>query len=109
MTTFVFTLWLLMAGIGATAWAQPLPTPANPSQTPTNTEVKGDVLYWEEEELVVREISGHQVRLKVTPETKIQGASGRLKSGDKIAATVAPNVPALSITVHIPDSGAPLL
>jgi hypothetical protein len=85
-----------------------LPTPTNPSQTATNAEVKGDVLYWEEDELVVREISGHQVRLKVTPETKIQGASGRLKTGDKIAATVAPNGPALSITVQIPDSGAPL-
>ena len=101
MTTLVFTLWLLMAGAGGSAWAQP-------TAGPTQTEVKGDVLYWEEDELVVREISGHQVRLKVTPETKIQGASGRLKTGDKIAATVTPNGPALSITVQIPDSGAPL-
>jgi hypothetical protein len=41
----------------------------------------------------------------VTSETKIQGASGKLKTGDKIAAKVAPDGPALSITLQIPDSG----
>jgi hypothetical protein len=68
--------------------------------------VKGDVLYWEDEELVVKEISGRQVRLRVTAETKIEGVvGGRLKTGDKIAAQVKPDGLALSITLQIPDSG----
>jgi hypothetical protein len=96
----VLTLWLLVAGIGHSAWAEPSAT-ARP-------EIKGDVLYWEGDELVVREISGHEVRLRVTPETKIQGASGKLKTGDKVSATVAPDGPAISITLQIPDSAPPV-
>jgi len=79
---------------------------AEPSQPTAGTEVKGDVLYWEGEEVIVREISGHQARLRVTTDTKIQGASGRLKTGDKIAAQVTPDGQALSITLQIPDSGS---
>jgi hypothetical protein len=98
--TLVFTLLLLVAGAGGSASAEP-------SQAAAGSEIKGDVLYWEGDELVVRELSGHQVRLRVTPDTKIQGASGRLKTGDKIVATGTPDGPALSITVQIPDSGPP--
>lgn len=79
---------------------------AEPSQPTAGTEIKGDVLYWEGEEVIVREISGHQARLRVTSDTKIQGASGRLKTGDKIAAQVTPDGQALSITLQVPDSGA---
>jgi exosome complex RNA-binding protein Csl4 len=79
---------------------------AEPSLPTAGTEVKGDVLYWEGEEVIVREISGHQARLRVTTETKIQGASGRLKTGDKIAAQVTPDGQALSITLQVPDSGS---
>lgn len=97
----VLALLLVLAGGQTPGWAQPASTTAG-------SEIKGDVLYWEEDELVVREMSGHEVRLRVTSETKIQGASGKLKTGDKIAATVGPNGgPALSITLQIPDSGSP--
>jgi len=78
---------------------------AEPSQSTPGTEIKGDVLYWEGEELIVKEISGRQARLLVTGDTKIQGVSGRLKTGDKIAAQVTPEGQALSITLQIPDSG----
>jgi hypothetical protein len=99
--TLVVTLLLLLAGGGGTAWAESSPTTAG-------SEIKGDVLYWEEDELVVREMSGHQVRVRVTSDTKIQGASGKLKTGDKIVATVGPNGgPALSISLQIPESGSP--
>ena len=94
------TLWLVIAGMGQTVSAEP-------AQSKAVSEIKGDVLYWEEDELVVRELSGHQVRLRVTPDTKIQGASGKLKTGDKIEAKVAPDGPALSITLQIPDSPPP--
>lgn len=57
--------------------------------------------------MVVKEISGREVRLRVTAETKIEGvAGGRLKTGDKIAAQVNSDGQALSVTLQIPDSGA---
>jgi hypothetical protein len=96
---FAFTFWLLF-GVGYVAAAEP-------TQPTAASEIKGDVLYWEGDELVVRELSGHQVRLLVTPQTKIQGASGKLKTGDKILANVAPDGPALSISLQVPDSGPP--
>ena len=65
--------------------------------------VNGDVLYWEGEELVVKEISGREARLRVTAETKIEGAAGPLKAGDKIAAQVISDGRALSITLQIPE------
>jgi hypothetical protein len=100
--TLVLTLVLVLAGGGTTAAVETAPTA-------TGAEIKGDVLYWEGEELVVREMSGHEVRIRVTSDTKIQGASGKLKTGDKIAATVGANGgPALSITLQIPDTGAPV-
>ena len=68
--------------------------------------VKGDVMYWEGDEIVVKEMSGRQVRLRVTPETKIVGAASKLKAGDKIAAQVNSDGHALSITLQIPDGGA---
>jgi hypothetical protein len=77
------------------------------SQPTATSVVNGDVLYWEGEEIVVKEISGREIRLHVTAATKIEGvAGGRLKTGDKIAAQVNSDGHALSITLQIPDSGA---
>ena len=76
------------------------------SQSTAILGVNGDVLYWEGEELVVKEISGHEVRLRVTAETKIEGVAGSLKAGDKIVAQVNSDGRALSITLQIPESGA---
>ena len=76
----------------------------SPSSSPTT--IKADVLYWEENELVVKEFSGHQERLRVTPETKIEGlVAGRLKTGDKIVAQITEDRRALSITLQVPESG----
>ena len=77
------------------------------SQATAASAVKADVLYWEGEEVIVKEISGRELRLRVTPETKIEGvAGGRLKTGDKIIAQVNSDGRALSIAVQVPDSGA---
>jgi hypothetical protein len=76
------------------------------SQPAGTIAVNGDVLYWEGEELIIKEISGQQVRLRVTTETKIEGVAGRLKTGDKIAAQANSDGQALSITLQIPDSGS---
>ena len=79
------------------------------SQSTANVGVNGDVLYWEGEELVVKEVSGREVRLHVTAETKIEGAAGPLKTGDKIAAQVTPEGRALSIALQIPESGGSVI
>jgi hypothetical protein len=102
--TLLLALVLVIAGVTPSVWAQPSHTIPQNSAGPV---IKGDVLYWEGDELVVREMSGHEVRLRVTPETKIEGASGKLKTGDKIAAKVAPDGPALSITLQLPDVSGP--
>lgn len=99
--TLIFVLWLALSGIGNIACAEP-------GQPAAASDIKGDVLYWEGDELVVREMSGHEVRLRVTAETKIEGASGKLKTGDKILAKVGPEGPAVSIILQIPDSGPPV-
>ncbi len=66
--------------------------------------IKADILYWEEGELIVKDFSGHEERLKVTPETKIEGAvGGRLKTGDKIVAQITDDRKAISIKLQIPD------
>ncbi len=66
--------------------------------------IKADVLYWEEGELIVKEFSGHEERLKVTPETKIDGVvGGRVKTGDKIVAQITEDRRAISIKVQIPE------
>ena len=100
MMPILLTLILLFAVI----------TPADTlegSQPTAASVVNGDVLYWEGEEVVVKEISGREVRLHVTAETKIEGvAGGRLKTGDKIAAQVNSDGQALSIILQIPGSGA---
>lgn len=54
-------------------------TPANAlegSQPTATIAVNGDALYWEGEEIVVKEISGREVRLHATAETKIEGVWG---------------------------------
>lgn len=68
--------------------------------------IKADVMYWEGNELIVKEISGHEIRLVVTPATKIDGVvAGRLKTGDKILAQVGEDRRAISISVQVPDAG----
>ncbi len=75
------------------------------SQATAAVVVKADVLYWEGEELIVKEVSGHEVRLRVTPDTKVEGVvGGRFKTGDKIAAQVTSDGRTLSITLQVPDS-----
>jgi hypothetical protein len=80
---------------------------AEDTQTSATSAVKADVMYWEGEEVIVKDVSGRELRLRVTAETKITGvAGGRLKTGDKVAAQVASDGRALSIALQIPDSGA---
>lgn len=76
------------------------------SQSTAGTNVRGDVLYWEGDELIVKEMSGREVRVRVTPETKIDGAAGRLKTGDKIDAQVNSDGRAVAISLQVPGDGS---
>jgi hypothetical protein len=79
---------------------------ADNSQTTAATVIKADVMYWEEGELIVKEFSGREERLQITPETKIEGvAAGRLKTGDRIVAHITDDRRALVITLQVPDGG----
>jgi hypothetical protein len=69
--------------------------------------VKGDILYVEGEYLVVKEISGRETRVHVNGETKIVGVAGKLKSGDKIEATITPEGHASSVALQVLDSASP--
>lgn len=73
------------------------------SQQKAAGEVRGDVLYWEGEEIIVKEMSGNQRRLHVTKETKLVGVISVLKPGDKISAQVDPDGHARVITLVVPD------
>jgi hypothetical protein len=73
------------------------------SEPKAAAEVKGDVLYWEGEEIIVKEMSGNQRRLHVTKETKMVGVISTLKPGDKISAQVDSDGHARVITLVIPD------
>ena len=79
------------------------------SKSTASAGVNGDVLYWEGEELIVKDISGREIRLRVTAETKIEGAAGPLKTGDKILAQITPEGRALSIALQIPGSGGSVI
>lgn len=87
-------------------WLVPLLALAESPQATSAQVIRGDVLYWEGTELVVKEVSGREVRLRVTAETKIEGVAAKLKTGDKIEASVTPENQALRIALQIPGAGS---
>jgi hypothetical protein len=64
--------------------------------------VKGDVQLIEGEFYFVKDISGHEVRLHVNGQTKLED---RIKVGDKIEARVTSKGHATSIAVQIQQNG----
>jgi hypothetical protein len=79
------------AGLGITADA--------PQDTAEQV-VKGDVLLKEGDEYIIKDISGHEVRVHVNSETKKDGV---IKIGDKIEATVTRDGHATSIRQQLPQ------
>ena len=80
-----------MAGVGMTQDA---------AQGAAEQVVKGDVLLKEGDEIIIKDISGHEIRVHVSPETKKDGV---IKIGDKIEATVTREGHAVSIKQQIPQ------
>lgn len=74
-----------------------------PSQiASTQQTVKGDVQLIEGEFYFVKDTSGHEVRLHVNGETKLED---RIKVGDKIEARLTPDGHAMSVLLQIPQNG----
>ena|SRR5215217_8042443 len=71
--------------------------------------VRGDILYIDGEYLVVKEISGRESRVHVNGETKLIGVAGKLKSGDKIEATLTPEGHATTVALQGLENGKPPL
>jgi hypothetical protein len=77
---------------------------ADPSQDRPEQIVKGDVLLKEGEFYVIKDITGHEIRVHVSPETKMDGA---IKTGDKIEAKVTSDGHAISMRVPLPGENPP--
>lgn len=86
---------------------EPVPTDFPKTVAVSEQIVKGDVLMREGEFYIVKDITGHEVRLHVNKETKLDGV---IKVGDKIEARVTSEGHATSITSQLPQNGtAPVL
>jgi hypothetical protein len=73
------------------------------SSGPPANVVKGDVLNIEGETYIIKDLTGHEVSLRVNGETKHED---RIKVGDKVHAQVGSDGVAQSIRVPQPDDGA---
>lgn len=107
LMALLLAFYLICSAFSAVIFSSVTPaSAADNSQTTAATVIKADVLYWEEGELIVKEFSGREERLQITPETKIEGvAAGRLKTGDRIVAHITDDRRALVITLQVPDGG----
>jgi hypothetical protein len=92
-----FSVGLASLGHGADS------IPADSSEAAaSDLTIKGDVQIIEGEFYFVKDTTGHQVRLHVNNETKLED---RIKVGDKIEARVTSEGHATSITLQIPQNG----
>ncbi|WP_447978989.1 hypothetical protein [Candidatus Nitrospira bockiana] len=85
-------------------WLSVLPAGAQAPMVGQNSTaaqvVRGDVLNIEGETYIIKDMSGHEVQLRVTSQTKQED---RIKVGDKIEAQVGSDGHAQSIRVQIPQ------
>jgi hypothetical protein len=85
---------------------EPMPSDSSAASEKIARVVKGDVLTIEGEYYVVKDITGHEVRLHVDRDTKNESHL-KVKVGDKIEAHVAPDGHVQSISLQTPDAGKP--
>ena len=95
-TTFFTAVVLMCCGAAPASAVEPAPPlPAAPAvQT-----IKGDILNIEGEHVVVKDMSGHEVRMHVSKDTHMD----RVKVGDKVNATVRADGHAESLQVQLPQ------
>jgi hypothetical protein len=93
--------------VGLSHAADPLPSDASKTKAVSDQIVRGDVLMKEGDFYIVKDITGHEVRLHVNKDTKLDGT---VKVGDKIEALVTSEGHATSLTVQVPQNGtAPVM
>ena len=80
--------------------AEPIPTDSSKAAV-LDLMIKGDVQMIEGEFYFVKDTTGHQVRLHVNKETKLED---RIKVGDKIEARVTPEGHVMAMAVQIPQN-----
>ena len=91
-----FSVGLASLGHGS----EPIPTDSSKGAASDLT-IKGDVQMIEGEFYFVKDTTGHQVRLHVNNETKLED---RIKVGDKIEARVTPEGHVMAMAVQIPQN-----
>jgi hypothetical protein len=95
--------------VALSSTVEPILTDSSKTMAMPEQIVKGDVLMTEGEFYIVKDITGHEVRLHVNKETKLDGTV-KVKVGDKIEARVTPEGHATSITLQIQqNSTAPVV
>lgn len=87
-------------GLAATAESAPAPSGATP-QT-----VKGHIQNIEGDVYSIKDMSGHEVQLRVTKETKVEGGL-KPKVGDRIEAQVGADGQAISVALTLPEAIPP--
>src|SRR3989442_1839937 len=95
ITLFVataFSVGLASLGHGS----EPIPTDS-PKGAASDLTIKGDVQMIEGEFYFVKDTTGHQVRLHLNNETKLED---RIKVGAKIDAVVTPHAHVMALSVH---------
>jgi len=100
--TLVMAAMLSFGLVVVSSMVGPVVTDSSKTMAMPEQVVKGDVLMTEGEFYIVKDITGHEVRLHVNKDTKLDG---KVKVGDKIEARVTPEGHATSITLQIPQSG----
>jgi len=99
----VITALLILAVVALSHATDLMRMNASETKTVSETTVRGDVLMTEGEFYIVKDVTGHEVRLHVNKDTK---ADVKVKVGDKIEARVTPEGHAISLTVQIPQNGS---
>lgn len=100
---FAFAAILGIGMISLTYAAEPMAAPGDMS-APGSQAIKGDLLKIDGEFYVVKDASGHQVRLHVDKTSKLEGT---FKAGDKIEAQASDKGHALSIKPAGAAAGMP--
>ena len=98
--SFASFLSLSSLGLAATAESAPAPSAATP-QT-----IRGHIQNIEGEVYSIKDVSGHEVQLRVTKETKVEGGL-KPKVGDRIEAQVGADGQAISVALMIPEATPP--
>ena len=91
---------LIASAIGVAVVCQLQIAWSDPGQSATQQMVRGDVLDVEGEHYVIKDISGHEIRLHVNKDTRMEE---RIKVGDRIEARTNSEGHADSIRVRLPD------